>query len=192
MQFRGQADQGQMQTPLGLEVPVIETLEEHESNEEGEDEVENGCRLMLEAVIERPISDQSVEQIVFDLPPSMSNVPEQTCGQSRHRECCHPPPVVDLGFFDPLVVLTMPFRHRFLRMENPQGNLNAFSRCKPFRIPGPDLESIFFPNLWFHQREDALGILKQHPLLSLEHGDHVFVMFQTEVNKRGFHVQGVS
>ena len=61
MQFRGQADQGQMQTPLGLEVPVIETLEEHESNKEGEDKIEDGCRVMFEAVIERPVSDESVE-----------------------------------------------------------------------------------------------------------------------------------
>ena len=52
MQFRGQADQGQMQSPLGLEVPVIETLKEHESNEESEDEVKDSCGLMFEAVIE--------------------------------------------------------------------------------------------------------------------------------------------
>ena len=44
MQFCGQADQGQIETPLDLEVPIIETLKEHESNEEGEDEVENGCK----------------------------------------------------------------------------------------------------------------------------------------------------
>ena len=104
-----------MQTSLGLEVPIIETLEEHESNEKGQNEVEDGCGLMFEAVIERPISDESVEQIIFDLPPSMSNVPEQTRGQSRHRERCYPPPVVDLGLLDPSVVLTMSFGHRFLR-----------------------------------------------------------------------------
>jgi hypothetical protein len=32
-----------METSLGLEVPIIETLEEHESNEEGQNGVENGC-----------------------------------------------------------------------------------------------------------------------------------------------------
>jgi len=41
-----------MQSPLGLEVPVIETLKEHESNEESEDEVEDSCGLMFEAVIQ--------------------------------------------------------------------------------------------------------------------------------------------
>lgn len=95
---------------------------------------------------------------------------------------------MNLGFFDPLVVLTVPFRYHFLRMKNPQGNLNAFSRCKVLRIPGPNPASTFFPNLRFHQREDALGILKEHPLLSLEHGDDVFVMFQAEVKKGGFKV----
>jgi len=69
MQFRGQADQGQMQTPLRLGVPVIETLEEHGSNEEGENEVKDRCRLMFEAVIERPVSDETVEQMVFVLLP---------------------------------------------------------------------------------------------------------------------------
>lgn len=67
---------------------------------------------------------------------------------------------MNLSLFDPLVVLTVPLRYRFLRMENPQGGLNAFSRCKFLRIPGPNLTSTFFPELWFHQREDALGILK--------------------------------
>jgi hypothetical protein len=69
MQFRGQGDQGQMQTPLGLEVPVTETLEEHESKEEGENEVKDRCRLMFEAVIERPVSDETMEQMVFVLLP---------------------------------------------------------------------------------------------------------------------------
>lgn len=132
--------------------------------------------MMVEAVIEGPISDESMEQIVFDFPPSMSNVPEQTRRDLRNGERRHPPPVMDLGLFDPLVVLAMSFGHRFFRMENPQGNLNAFCCCKTFRIPGSDPASTFFPNFWLHQREDALGILKQHPLLSLEHGDHVFVM----------------
>jgi len=176
MQFRGQADQGQMDSPLRLEVAVIETLQEHESNEEGQNEVEDGRGLMLEAVIEGPISDESVEQIVFDFPPSMGDVPEQTSRDLRHGDRRHPPPVMNLDLFDPLMVLTVSFGHRFLRMENPQRNLNAFCCCKTIRIPGSDLASTFFPNAWFHQREDALGILKQHPLLSLEHGDHVFVM----------------
>ncbi len=145
MQFRSQSDQGQMGSPLRLQVPIIETLKEHESNEESEDEVEDGCGLMLEAVIERPISDESMEQIVFDFPPSMSNVPEQKRRDLRTGERRYPPPVMDLGLFDPLVVLAMSFGHRFLRMENPQGNLNAFSCCKTFRIPGSDLASTFCP-----------------------------------------------
>ena len=61
MQFRGQTDQGQMQASLPLEVPVIETLQEHERNKERKDEIEDGRRLMLKTVIKRPISDQGVE-----------------------------------------------------------------------------------------------------------------------------------
>jgi hypothetical protein len=165
-----------MESPLRFEVLVIETLEEHEGNEEGKDEVEDGCGLMLETVIERPISDESMEQIVFDIPASMADTPEQKRGHLRGGKRCYPPPVMELGLFDPLVVLTMPFGQRFLRMENPQGNLNPFSHCKALRIPGPDVASTLFPNLRFHEREDTLGILKQDPLLSLEHSDHVFVM----------------
>lgn len=71
-----------MDSSLRFEVPVIEALQEHESDEEGKNEVEDGCGLVFEAVIEGPISDQSVEQIVFDLPPSMSDVAEQACGES--------------------------------------------------------------------------------------------------------------
>lgn len=40
-----------METPLRLEVPVIETLDEHESDEEGEDKVKDGRWLMLETMI---------------------------------------------------------------------------------------------------------------------------------------------
>ena len=44
-----------MDTPLGFEIPVIETLHEHESNEESEDEVQDRRRVMFETMIERPI-----------------------------------------------------------------------------------------------------------------------------------------
>ena len=98
---------------------------------------------------------------------------------------------MNLGFFDPLVVLTVPYGHCFLSTENPQRNLNSFSRPQTFCIPGSDLASAFFPKLRFHQREDALAILKQHPLFSLKHGDNVFMMLQTKVEKGGFHIQGI-
>src|SRR4030042_1333157 len=147
MQFRGQADQGQMQTPLPLEVPVVETLQEHERNEKRENEVEHGRWLMLKTVIERPISYQRMEQVVFDLPPLMSDIPEQTCAELRLGQRCYPPPVVELCLLDPLMLLTLPFGHRFLRMENPQGDLNAFGCAKAFCIPGSDLGVPFLPNL---------------------------------------------
>ena len=50
-----------MDAPLRFEIPVVETLQEHESNEEGEDEIKDGRGVMLETVIERPISHQGVE-----------------------------------------------------------------------------------------------------------------------------------
>jgi len=108
-----------MDSPLKLQIPVIETLEEHESNEEGENEIKNGRGLVLKAVIKGPISDQSMEQIVFDLPPSMSDVTEQPRGDLRNGERRYPPPMMDLGLFDPSVVFAMSFGHRFFRMENP-------------------------------------------------------------------------
>jgi len=179
MQFRGQTNQGQMQASLPLEVPVIETLQERERNKERKDEIEDGRRLMLKTVIERPISDQGVKQIVFDLPASVSDVPEQTCAELGLGQRCHPPPVVDFSLFDPLVFLTLPFGHRFLRAENPQGDLNPFGRGKTFRIPGSDLGGTVFPNLGLHHGKDALGILKEHPLFPFEDGNQVLVMFQT-------------
>jgi len=89
----------------------------------------------------------------------MRDVPEQPGGQLGHRERRHPPPVVDFLFFDPLVMCVVSFDHRFLRVENAQGNLNPFGRGKAFCIPCPDLRSPLFPNRLFHQGEDALGIL---------------------------------
>ena len=191
MEFVSQTDQGPMDAPLRFEIPVVEALQEHESNEEGEDEVRDRRGVMLETVIERPISHQGVEQIVFDFPASMSDMPEHSRGHLGHRERRYPPPVMDLCLFDPLVVLALPFGHRFLRMENSQGNLNPFRRAKAFCIPGPDLRSPFFPNLRFHQGEDALGILKEQPVFPLEHADHVFVMLQAKVVKGGFHIDGI-
>jgi hypothetical protein len=81
----------------------------------------------------------------------MGDVAEHSRGHLGHRERRHPPPVMDLYLFDPLVVLAVPFGHRFFRMENSQGNLNPFRRGKTFLIIGPDLRSPFFPNLRFHQ-----------------------------------------
>src|SRR4030067_1444407 len=149
MEFVSQTDQCQMDAPLRFEIPVVETLHKHKSNEEGKDEIKDRRRVMLEAVIERPISHQGVEQIVFDLPASMSDVPEHSRGDLGHRERRDPPPVMDLRLFDPLVVLAMPFGHCFLRMENSKRNLNPFRRGKAFRIPGLDLRWPFFPNLRF-------------------------------------------
>ncbi len=65
-------------------------------------------------MIEGPMSDEGMVQFVFDLPASMSDVPEQTCGQSRLGECHQPPPVVDFRLLDPLVILSMRMNHRFL------------------------------------------------------------------------------
>lgn len=70
-------------------------------------------------------------------------------------------------------------------MENSQRDLNAFRGGKAFGIPSSDLRSSFFPNLRLNHGEDALGILKEHPLVSLEHADHVFAMLKTEVVKGG-------
>src|SRR4030067_734286 len=116
MEFISQADQGQMNAPLRLEVPVVETLQEHKGNEEGKDEIKDRRGVMLETVIERPISHPGVEQIVFDLPASMSDVPEHSRGHLGHGKRRYPPPVMDLSLFDPLVVLAVPLGHRFLRM----------------------------------------------------------------------------
>ena len=177
MEFISQTDQGQMDTPLRFEIPVIETLQEHESNEEGKDEIKDGHRVMLETMIERPVSHQGVEYIVFDFPASVSNVPEHSGGHLGLGKRGGPPPVVDLRLFNPLMVFAVSLGHRFLCMEDSQRNLNAFRRGKPFCIPGPDLRSPFFPNLRLHQGEDTLSILKERPLLSLKHADHVFAMF---------------
>ena len=147
-----------MDAPLRFKIPIVETLQEHEGDEESEDEIEDGRGVMLEAVIEREVSDQGVKHIVFDLPASMSDVAEHSCGHLRHGERRHPPPVMDLRLFDPLVVFAVPLGDRFLRIENSQGNLNPFGGGKVFRIPGPDPSpdpsALFFPNLRLHQRED--------------------------------------
>jgi len=191
MEFVRQTDQGQMDAPLRFKIPIVETLHEHESNEEGEDEIKDRRGVMFETVIERPIRHQGVEQIVFDLPATMRDVPEQSGGHLGHQERRHPPPVVNLRFFDPLVIFVVSLGYRFLRMENAQGDLNPFRRGKTFRIPGPDLRSPFFPNRRFHQGEDTLGILKEQSLIPLEHTDDVFVMVQAEVVKGGFRVDGI-
>ncbi len=61
MEFVRQTDQGQMDAPLRFEIPVVETLQEHESDEKGEDEIKDGRGVMFETVIERPVSHQGVK-----------------------------------------------------------------------------------------------------------------------------------
>ncbi len=107
-----------MNAPLRFEISVVETLYEHKSNEEGQDEIKDGRGVMLETVIERPVGHQGVEEIVFNLPATMSHVPEHPRGELGLGERRHPPPVVDLCLFNPAVVLAVPLGHRFLRMEN--------------------------------------------------------------------------
>lgn len=50
-----------MDAQLRFEIPVIETLQQHENDEEGKDKIKDGHRMMLETVIERPVSHQGVE-----------------------------------------------------------------------------------------------------------------------------------
>jgi hypothetical protein len=69
VEFHGQADQGEVCSPFGLQVSIVKALQEHKSDEEREDEVEDGRRLMLETVIEGPVGHQGVEEIILDVPP---------------------------------------------------------------------------------------------------------------------------
>ena len=61
MEFVGKTDQGQMDAPLRFKISVVETLEEHESDKKGEDEIKDGSGVMLETVIEGKVSHQGVK-----------------------------------------------------------------------------------------------------------------------------------
>ena len=61
MEFISQADQCQMSAALRFKISVVETLQEYESDQKGQNEVEDGRGVMLETVIERPVSYQGVK-----------------------------------------------------------------------------------------------------------------------------------
>ena len=50
-----------MDAPLRFEIPLVETLQEREGNEEGKDEIKDRRGVVLETVIERPVGHQGVE-----------------------------------------------------------------------------------------------------------------------------------
>ena len=61
MELISQTDQCPMDAPLRFEIPVVETLQEREGNEEGKDEIKDRRGVVLETVIERPVGHQGVE-----------------------------------------------------------------------------------------------------------------------------------
>ena len=83
--FCAEADESEIEfgAQLGFEVSVVEALQKHEGDEQGEHEVDDGGGMVFEAVVEGEVGDQDVEQRVLDVPSAMSGKPKVRCGQKR-------------------------------------------------------------------------------------------------------------
>ena len=71
-----QANERQVSPALRLQVAVVEALKQHEGDEEGQHEIEDGRGIVLEAVIQGPMGDEGVEEIVLDVPAAVTGPPE--------------------------------------------------------------------------------------------------------------------
>ncbi len=66
-----------------LEVAVVEALEKDEGDEEGENKIDDGDWVITETVVHGPVSGQDMEQVVFDFPAGVTDLPEHLGGEKE-------------------------------------------------------------------------------------------------------------
>jgi hypothetical protein len=71
-----------MGTALGFEVSQIKTLQKNESNEQGQNKIEDGGGFMSKTVIEGSVGGQGMKQIIFNLPPAVTHLPKMVARDS--------------------------------------------------------------------------------------------------------------
>ena len=66
-----------MGTALGFEVSQVKALQKDESDEQGQNKIEDGGGFVSKAVIEGPVGGQGMKQIVLNLPPAVTDLPKK-------------------------------------------------------------------------------------------------------------------
>lgn len=74
-----------MGTALGFEVSQVKALQKDESDEQGQNEIEDGGGFVPKAVIEGPVGCQGMKQIILNLPPTVTDLPKMVSGDSGDR-----------------------------------------------------------------------------------------------------------
>ena len=76
MQFVPDSYEAEPRPERRLQVALIERLNQHKDNEEGQDKVHDRLGSVLVAVIQRPVRHEGVEEIILDVPSAMARPPE--------------------------------------------------------------------------------------------------------------------
>ena len=66
--LRGDGDQGESLSQWFFHVELVKARDEGVGDEEDEYEIEDGCGFVMEAVVQAPVLDEDVEDVVFDSP----------------------------------------------------------------------------------------------------------------------------
>lgn len=90
----GYAYQGRIDpSDLWFEVSLVEDLHEDECDEQGDDEVDYGDRMVLVTVVQSPVIRESVEDLVFDIPSAMCDLAEGLCADEVFADGRGPVPL---------------------------------------------------------------------------------------------------
>jgi hypothetical protein len=190
--FGNQADERKKPSALRFEVAQVKALDEHEGDEEYEEEVDDGVRMVLEAMVEGPVGGQLVEGAVFDIPASVAGGPESARRQTVLWDGGRPPPGVMLGFFFPSALDSFPLDRRFFRVEHADGLLHSFHCVEAFLVPCLHGRLLVPPHRGRHIRKQPLRILEKHSGFVLDHRDDVFAPLYAEIEEGRFEIQAVS
>jgi hypothetical protein len=66
-----------MGAALGFEVSQVKALQKDEGDEQGQNKIQDSSGFVSKTVIEGPVGRQAMKQIILNLPPGMTDFPEQ-------------------------------------------------------------------------------------------------------------------
>ena len=172
----------------------MEALEQDVGDEQGEHEVDDRRGVMLETVVERPVFAEGIEEIVLDIPPSVSEAPQFAGWQDGCGYRCASRPVALESLLDPPGAAPSAFRDGLFGIEDAYREGACFAVEHSLDIPASNRFVPLAPDLRLRHRDKPFDVIEERLVVLLKgcndvlalrdpEGDHLFIEVQ-RVNDR--------
>ena len=192
VEFVGDADEGiEDLSHLRFEISVVEALYQHEGDQEGQDEVDDGGGIVFEAVVHGPVAAEGIEVAVFDIPSVMACFREDRRGAAFCGERGRPIPGRRFGVADPRSGDPFALRSGFLGVQHAEGYGDVLGRREAVGVPVADRAFVFVFDVTVKLIEDGPGVFQQKGVVAFQHRHDVLTAGQAELEERSFHIDRV-